>query len=103
MPRDAININEILRSQGVVDYNPQILSQLLEFSYRYTADLLTDADDYRENTGKPLISRKDIELAIQVKAKLFNDTQPTQQVRDEHGHFNRVEALTGLYVARQLL
>lgn len=84
IPQDAVNINEILRSQGVVEYNPEIITQLLEFSYRYTSELLSDADDYRENAGRTLVSKKDVDLAIAIQGKLLQHSQPSQAVRSTH-------------------
>ncbi|CAG8737670.1 28675_t:CDS:2, partial [Racocetra persica] len=55
----------ILRSAGVSDFEPKVVQQLLEFTHRYTIDVIQDAAAYAEHTGKNDIDDDDIKLAIQ--------------------------------------
>lgn len=55
-PRDARLIELLLTSQGVTSYEQRVPLQLLDFAYRHTSSVLTDAihlsgDPYITNTG----------------------------------------------------
>ena len=57
-PRDARTIHMVLASMGVHAYQERVPLQLLDFAYRYTSSVLSDAqhlqaEGYLENTGKP--------------------------------------------------
>ncbi|KAL6537390.1 Transcription initiation factor TFIID subunit 9 [Orobanche minor] len=75
MPRDAKVVKELLKSMSVEDYEPRVVNQFLEFSYRYVVDVLTDAQVYSEHAGKSVIDSDDVKLAIQSKVN-FSFSQP---------------------------
>ncbi len=64
---------------GVTDYEPRVISQLLEFTYRYTSDILADARTYSEHAGKKQVDADDIRLAIDTLAdESFTQPPPRQ-------------------------
>lgn len=53
---------------SVQDAQPGVLHQLLEFSHRYTAQVLTDASVYAEHAGRGgKIEMDDVILAVQAR------------------------------------
>ncbi|KAF8165169.1 transcription initiation factor TAFII31, partial [Crassisporium funariophilum] len=53
---------------GVQDTQPGVLHQLLEFSHRYTTQVLTDASVYAEHAGRGgKIEMDDVTLAVQAR------------------------------------
>ncbi|XXQ39156.1 Transcription initiation factor TFIID subunit 9 [Plasmodiophora brassicae] len=78
VPRDAICIDAILRSMGVVEYEPKIVNQLLEFMHRHVLEILGDAQMYQQHSGRQKIDISDIRMAIQTKMN-FCFLQPPQR------------------------
>lgn len=39
-PRDTTIVTSILNELGITEYEPRVVHQLLEFTYRYTTDIL---------------------------------------------------------------
>ncbi|CAG8611971.1 17872_t:CDS:2, partial [Racocetra fulgida] len=70
----------ILRSAGVSDFEPKVVQQLLEFTHRYTIDVIQDAAAYAEHTGKNDIDDDDIKLAIQGRINHSFIHPPQQEV-----------------------
>lgn len=66
-PRDARAVDDLLRSMGIANYEPRVISQLLEFSHRYATHVLEDADDYRHHCDRETVEEKDVALAIKMK------------------------------------
>jgi transcription initiation factor TFIID subunit 9B len=53
---------------SVTDAPPRVLQQLLEFSYRYTAQILQEAQVYADHAGRPgRLTMDDVTLAIQAR------------------------------------
>lgn len=44
-----------------------VITQLLEFAYKYSCDILSDALLYAQNCSRESISPKDVKLALQAK------------------------------------
>lgn len=67
LPTTARTIALILSATpSVQDAQPGVLHQLLEFSHRYTAQVLTDANVYAEHAGRGgKIELEDVTLAVQ--------------------------------------
>ena len=40
MPKDSLVIMSILKDMGITDYEPKVVHQLLEFTYRYVTTVL---------------------------------------------------------------
>lgn len=66
-PRDAKIISVILRSLGIEECEPKVIIQLLEFSYKYSCDILEDAFLYAKHCSRDTITTKDMKLALQTK------------------------------------
>ena len=43
LPRCAKDVLSILKAMGIVNHDPRVVPQLLEFCYRYVGDVLEDA------------------------------------------------------------
>ena len=43
MPKDARVMVSILKDLGIMDFEPRVVNQLLEFSYRYISTILDDS------------------------------------------------------------
>lgn len=69
LPSTARSIALLLSSTpGVQDAQPGVLHQLLEFSHRYSMQVLTDASVYAEHAGRTgKVEMDDIVLAVQAR------------------------------------
>lgn len=69
-PSDVAMMRQLLQSMGVEDYEPRVINQLLDFMYKYTTDVLLDAESYGVHAGRPMGSAdvEDVMLAVQVRA-----------------------------------
>lgn len=69
LPSSARAIALLLSSTpSIQDVQPGVLHQLLEFSHRYTAQVLTDAGVYAEHAGRSSkLEMDDIVLAVQAR------------------------------------
>ncbi|ODO02101.1 transcription initiation factor TFIID subunit 9B [Cryptococcus wingfieldii CBS 7118] len=75
IPRDGRLISLILASKGIEDADERVIHQLLDFSARYTADVLSSSQtlsDHAARTGASSnrIEKDDVELAIKMR-KLY--------------------------------
>ncbi|KAI5148565.1 hypothetical protein ENBRE01_0403 [Enteropsectra breve] len=76
-PRDAKVISVILRSLGIEECEPKVITQLLEFVYKYSTDIMMDADLFSKHCGRESISAADIKLSLQSKVgKYFLPAPP---------------------------
>ena len=80
LPRDAKIVKTLLKSMGVVDYEPRVIHQFLELWYRYVVDILTDSQVYAEHAGKSAIDSDDVKLAIQSKVNFSFSQPPPREV-----------------------
>ncbi|KAI9635821.1 transcription initiation factor IID, 31kD subunit-domain-containing protein [Dioszegia hungarica] len=72
IPRDGRLISLILASKGIQDADERVLQQLMDFSYRYTADVLQNAQalsDHASRPGPGKIEKDDVELAIMMRKR----------------------------------
>ena len=69
LPPTARSIALLLASTPTVqDAQPGVLHQLLEFSYRYTSQVLSDALVYAEHAGRSgKVELEDVTLAVQAR------------------------------------
>ena len=69
IPPTARAIALLLSSTPTVhDAQPGVLHQLLEFSHRYTSQILSDALVYAEHAGRPgKVEMEDVTLAVQAR------------------------------------
>ncbi|KAJ2444287.1 Transcription initiation factor TFIID subunit 9 [Coemansia sp. RSA 2424] len=78
-PRDYKIIALLLQSHGVEDCDPSVINQLLEFSHRYTVDVLQDAMVYAEHAKKTDIDMDDVRLAIQGRVNYSFTSPPDKE------------------------
>ena len=64
LPKDAQTFVNILKELGVTEYEPKVINQLLEFSYRYITETLDDAKAFATHAGRTNITLEDTKLAI---------------------------------------
>lgn len=65
-PREAAAIASVLRAQGAPAWEPRVVAQLLEFSYRHVADVLEGAQQYAAHRSRDAqITQADVRLAAQ--------------------------------------
>ncbi|KAG4074214.1 hypothetical protein HA402_015517 [Bradysia odoriphaga] len=77
IPKDAQVIMSILKELGITDYEPRVINQLLEFTYRYVTCILDDAKVYTNHAKKKVIDLDDVKLASQmVLDKAFTAPPP---------------------------
>lgn len=99
MPRDAKIVKALLKSMGVEEYEPRVVHLFLELWYRYTVDVLTDAQVYSEHASKPTIDAEDIKLAIQMRVNSsFSQPPPREALMELARSRNKVplpKSLTG--------
>ncbi|KAG0469907.1 hypothetical protein HPP92_015991 [Vanilla planifolia] len=81
-PRDARVVRELLKSMGIAEgeYEPRVIHQFLELTYRYVVDVLSDAQVYAEHAGKTAIDPDDVRLAIQYKVNFSFSQPPPREV-----------------------
>ncbi|XP_059621389.1 transcription initiation factor TFIID subunit 9 [Phlebotomus argentipes] len=83
IPKDAQVIMSILKELGVTDYEPRVINQLLEFTYRYVTCILDDAKIYANHAKKKFIDPEDVKLASQmVLDKTFTSPPPRDVLLD---------------------
>lgn len=77
IPKDAQVIMSILKELGVSDYEPRVINQLLEFTYRYVTCILDDAKVFANHARKKVIELDDVKLATQmILDKAFTSPPP---------------------------
>lgn len=79
-PRDARLVKTILQSMGVEHYEPRVVNQFLDFSYRYVVDVLEDAQVYSEHASKSAIDTDDVKLAVQARVNQSFSQPPPREV-----------------------
>jgi transcription initiation factor TFIID subunit 9B len=79
-PRDALIIDEILRQMGVVEYNPRVIAQLLEFMHRNVLEVLQDSLDYRDHSGRKDLDIEDVKVAINTRDAMNLVDPPPREV-----------------------
>ncbi|KAM0677232.1 Transcription initiation factor TFIID subunit 9 [Binucleata daphniae] len=83
IPRDTKVISLILRSLGIEECEPKVILQILEFGYKYTTEVLQDAQIYAEYCDRKNIIAADVKLALQTKIGKHFVTPPPRQYMNE--------------------
>lgn len=118
-PRDAAVMETILKEMGMEDYEPNVINQMLEFSYSkftfnldmdgsqdlqlfpvlgYVTNILEDAHVYSEHAQKKEIDISDVKLAVQSRMDHSFTTPPPREVRAWWGQFEGLRFLANLHV-----
>jgi len=88
-PKDAQVMVAILKDMGVCDYEPRLVNEMLEFTYRYVTDILDDAKVYSNHANKKNIDVEDVKLAIQCRLDhSFTTPPPRDLLMDVSRHKN---------------
>jgi len=80
IPKEAQVMVGILRDLGIHDYEPGVLTQMAEFSYRYVTKVLEDAKVYSSHARKRAIDIDDVRLAVQVMTEQTVTSPPPRDV-----------------------
>ncbi|XP_016399085.1 transcription initiation factor TFIID subunit 9-like [Sinocyclocheilus rhinocerous] len=67
VPKDAQVMMQILKDMGITEYEPRVINQMLEFTYRYVTTIIEDAKIYSTHAKKSNVDADDIRLAIQCR------------------------------------
>ncbi|KPP76436.1 transcription initiation factor TFIID subunit 9-like [Scleropages formosus] len=67
LPKDAQVMVQILKDMGINEYEPRVINQMLEFTYRYVTTIIEDAKIYATHAKKSNVDADDIRLAIQCR------------------------------------
>lgn len=79
VPKGAVLVKDVMESMGIKHYEPAVVTQLLEFLYRYISDVLEDAQAY-SSPPQNIIKLEDIMLAIQSQETFQFPKPPPQDV-----------------------
>ncbi|MBN3270449.1 TAF9 factor, partial [Polyodon spathula] len=60
-------MTQILKDMGITEYEPRVINQMLEFTYRYVTTIIEDAKIYSTHAKKSNIDADDVRLAIQCR------------------------------------
>ncbi len=80
MPKDAQVMAAILRDMGITEWEPRVITQLLEFSYRYVTSVLEDAKLVSSHARKKALDLEDVRLAVQMYSDQNVTTPPSRDV-----------------------
>ncbi|XP_068436690.1 transcription initiation factor TFIID subunit 9 isoform X2 [Clinocottus analis] len=58
---------QILKDMGITEYEPRVINQMLEFTYRYVTTIIEDAKIYAAHAKKSGVDADDVKLAIQCR------------------------------------
>ncbi|XP_065179638.1 transcription initiation factor TFIID subunit 9B-like [Sycon ciliatum] len=68
-PKDALVMSAILKEMGVLEYEPQVVRQMLEFTYRHVTTVLEEARVLSDHAGKAAIDAQDAKVAVNIVAE----------------------------------
>ena len=80
MPKDARVMMAILKDMNILDYEPRVVEQLLEFSYRYISTILEDSRVLCQHARKKNVDIDDVKLAVQMYTEHNLTSPPTRDV-----------------------
>ena len=69
IPKDGQVMISILKDMGITEYEPRVIQQMLEYSYRYATTLLEDARMYSQHAKKKTVDVEDIKLSVSMQAQ----------------------------------
>lgn len=79
-PKDSQVMAAILKDMGIIDYEPRVISQMLEFTYRYITGILEDARVFSSHARKKTLDLDDVKLAIQMQMDRSFTTPPPRDI-----------------------
>ncbi|XP_072944678.1 transcription initiation factor TFIID subunit 9 [Epargyreus clarus] len=93
MPKDAQVIMSIMKEVGITEYEPRVINQLLEFTYRYVTCVLDDARVFASHAKKKTIDLDDVRLAVQMQLDKSFTSPPPREVLLEIARVKNVNPL----------
>lgn len=93
IPKDAQVIMSIMKEVGITDYEPRVVNQLLEFTYRYVTSVLDDARVFANHAKKKTIDLDDVRLAVQMQLDKSFTSPPPREVLLELARVKNVNPL----------
>ncbi|CAG2116013.1 unnamed protein product [Medioppia subpectinata] len=66
-PKDIQIVTQILKDMAITDYEPRVVNQMVEFTYRYVSNVLEDAHLFSSYAKKKAIDCDDISLSVQLQ------------------------------------
>lgn len=79
-PKDGQVIAAILKDMGITEYEPRVVHQLLEFSYRYVTTVLEDAQVFSAYSKKKNLDLEDVKLSVQMQTDRMFTTPPPREL-----------------------
>lgn len=79
LPKDAQVMISILKDMGINDFEPRVVNQMLEFSYRYVTNILEDSRVYSQHAKKKSIDIDDVKLSVQLQADQSFTSPPPRE------------------------
>lgn len=80
-PKEAQVMEAILKDMGITDYEPGVINQMLEFTYRYVSQILDDARFYANYSKKSKnIEMDDVKLAVHMMMEKSFTTPPPRDL-----------------------
>uniref|UniRef100_T1J4R5 Uncharacterized protein n=1 Tax=Strigamia maritima TaxID=126957 RepID=T1J4R5_STRMM len=79
-PKDALVMAAILKDMGIIDYEPRVINQMLEFAYRYVTNILDDGRVFCTHAKKKTLDVDDVKLAIQMQLDRSFTTPPPRDI-----------------------
>ncbi|CAG2055522.1 unnamed protein product [Timema podura] len=83
VPKDALVIMSIMKDMGISEYEPRVLNQLLEITYRYVTTILDDARVFATHAKKKIIDLDDTKLAVQMTVDRTFTTPPPRDTQQK--------------------
>ncbi|XP_049876181.1 transcription initiation factor TFIID subunit 9 [Pectinophora gossypiella] len=93
IPKDSQVIMSIMKEVGITDYEPRVVNQMLEFTYRYVASILDDARVFANHAKKKTIDLEDVRLAVQMQLDKSFTSPPPREVLLEIARTKNVNPL----------
>nr|XP_026501008.1 transcription initiation factor TFIID subunit 9 [Vanessa tameamea] len=93
IPKDAQVIMSIMKEVGIAEYEPRVVNQLLEFTYRYVTSVLDDARVFANHAKKKTIDLDDVRLAVQMQLDKSFTSPPPREVLLELARVKNVNPL----------
>ena len=88
--KDVQTMVSVLKDMGIEEFEPRVINQLLEFSYKYITNLLEDARAFSNHAAKKNIDSEDIKMAIKSKVDYSFTTTPPRDVSGFSVYFDYV-------------
>uniref|UniRef100_A0A2P2HYG2 Transcription initiation factor TFIID subunit 9-like n=1 Tax=Hirondellea gigas TaxID=1518452 RepID=A0A2P2HYG2_9CRUS len=81
IPKEAQVMAAILKDMNVIEYEPGLINQMLEFTYRYVTQILDDARAYANYAKKAkTVEVDDVKLAVQMQVDRSFTAPPPRDV-----------------------